>query len=101
MHVQLSDYFLSCRAGDLGFDPLRLLPQEAAGAKDMKTRELNNGRLGASVRCATPAATICRLTVMTRRSCCVRRCAAMIAVVLMAVIEEITHAKTTDLLFGR
>jgi hypothetical protein len=35
-------------AGDLGFDPLSLLPLEAAGAKDMKTRELNNGRLGAA-----------------------------------------------------
>ena len=33
--------------GDLGFDPLQLLPLEPAGVRDMKTRELNNGRLGA------------------------------------------------------
>ena len=56
-----------CCAGDLGWDPLQLLPLEAAGARDMKTRELNNGRL------------------------------AMIAVVLLAITEEITHAKATDL----
>jgi hypothetical protein len=31
----------------LGWDPLQLYPLEAAGAKDMQTRELNNGRLGA------------------------------------------------------
>ena len=39
------------RAGDLGFDPLRLFPLEAAAQKDMRTRELNNGRLGARIRC--------------------------------------------------
>jgi hypothetical protein len=33
-------------SGDLGFDPLRLFPLEAAAQKDMRTRELNNGRLG-------------------------------------------------------
>ena len=36
--------------GDLGFDPLRLLPLEPTGVRDMKTRELNNGRLGAQQR---------------------------------------------------
>ena len=38
---------LLCFSGDLGFDPLRLFPLEAAAQKDMRTRELNNGRLGA------------------------------------------------------
>ena len=36
--------------GDLGFDPLGLFPLEAAAQKDMRTRELNNGRLGAQTR---------------------------------------------------
>ena len=31
--------------GDLGFDPLGLMPKEAAEAKLMKTREIMNGRL--------------------------------------------------------
>jgi light-harvesting complex I chlorophyll a/b binding protein 4 len=31
--------------GDLGFDPLGLKPQDAAGLKEMQTKELNNGRL--------------------------------------------------------
>jgi hypothetical protein len=38
---------LFLHSGDLGWDPLQLYPLEAAGAKDMQTRELNNGRLGA------------------------------------------------------
>lgn len=31
--------------GDLGFDPLGLLPTDAAERKEMQTKELNNGRL--------------------------------------------------------
>lgn len=31
--------------GNLGFDPLGLLPSDPAGRKDMQTKELNNGRL--------------------------------------------------------
>lgn len=31
--------------GNLGFDPLGLLPKDPAGRKDMQSRELNNGRL--------------------------------------------------------
>lgn len=31
--------------GDLGFDPLGLLPSDEAGAKNMRNKELNNGRL--------------------------------------------------------
>ena len=31
--------------GNLGFDPLGLLPDDASAAYDMKTKELNNGRL--------------------------------------------------------
>merc|ERR1712060_49648 len=32
-------------AGDLGFDPLGLKPQNAAELKEMQTKEINNGRL--------------------------------------------------------
>lgn len=32
--------------GDLGFDPLNLYPKELDKQKDMKTKELQNGRLG-------------------------------------------------------
>lgn len=32
-------------AGNLNFDPLGMLPEDAAGAKAMKEKELNNGRL--------------------------------------------------------
>jgi len=32
-------------AGDLGFDPLGLKPTDAAGLKEMQTKELNNGRI--------------------------------------------------------
>ena len=32
-------------AGDYGFDPLGLKPRDAAGLKEMQTKELNNGRL--------------------------------------------------------
>lgn len=35
--------------GDLGFDPFGLKPQEEAALKDMKTKELNHGRLAVSV----------------------------------------------------
>jgi len=35
----------SYEPGDLGFDPLNLAPQDEAGYKDMKSREINNGRL--------------------------------------------------------
>lgn len=31
--------------GNLGFDPLGLLPDDADAAYDMKTKEINNGRL--------------------------------------------------------
>jgi light-harvesting complex I chlorophyll a/b binding protein 1 len=31
--------------GDLAFDPLGLMPTDAAGKKEMATKELNNGRL--------------------------------------------------------
>mmetsp|Transcript_4209 Transcript_4209/g.5921 ORF Transcript_4209/g.5921 Transcript_4209/m.5921 type:complete len:205 (-) Transcript_4209:315-929(-) len=31
--------------GNLGFDPLGLMPKDAAGAKAVATREINNGRL--------------------------------------------------------
>ena len=31
--------------GDLGFDPLGLLPKDEAGILAMKNKELNNGRL--------------------------------------------------------
>ena len=36
-----SDY----RSGDLGWDPLGLKPEDAAGLADMQTKEINNGRL--------------------------------------------------------
>lgn len=35
----------SVEPGDLGFDPLGLYPDDAAGQKDMKTKEIKNGRL--------------------------------------------------------
>merc|ERR1719201_85619 len=31
--------------GDLGFDPLNMLPKDEEAAKTMQTKELNNGRL--------------------------------------------------------
>ncbi len=31
--------------GDLGFDPLKLFPKDEAGQKDMRAKELRNGRL--------------------------------------------------------
>ena len=37
--------------GDLGFDPLGLKPADAAGLKEMQTKEINNGRL-AMLACA-------------------------------------------------
>ena len=46
--VSLLTSFSACLSpGDLGFDPLGLFPLEVAAQKDMRTRELNNGRLGA------------------------------------------------------
>merc|ERR1712070_1332853 len=33
------------RTGDLGFDPLGLMPSSADGLKSMQTKEINNGRL--------------------------------------------------------
>lgn len=35
--------------GDLGFDPLGLMPKDAEGLATMQTKELNNGRLAVSV----------------------------------------------------
>ena len=48
--------------GDLGFDPLGLFPLEPAAQRDMRTRELNNGRLGAKAlgaKASLQAAFIC------------------------------------------
>lgn len=38
--------------GDLGWDPLGLKPTNAAELKDMMTKEISNGRLGACLRAA-------------------------------------------------
>ncbi len=83
---------LISQTGDLGWDPLQLYPLEAAGAKDMQTRELNNGRLGAPLQHAGPLALVrCCLSGLT----CVGD-AAMVAVVIFALEEGITGEKVTE-----